>query len=530
MPIFDGLYDYGPVTTATTCLGYGDESLIDPKHKVKVYGERLCTDTGHKGATLMGLVTRYAHVCRKCPCNLHNALCNRHLKVQPVMTGDLQAAYDYFDGDRQLLKYRYDEILPNIRRDWMSKWSKSKRESIMKSLMSDPYLFDQLAPFVKREISVSDDNSPPSKARAIQGYKNMVSQYVTARAITAAQKAFARVYGVKPRRDIDVCFASGLSSKSLGDWMTESERLYGKCWFYERDGKNWDATMNEHHFALKMHVLSMMVDEENTLTAVRAGYKCRATARFGKFGEKRISYSVEGTVKSGHNDTSLGNSIVNAGIAIAAMRKLGLKGRILVMGDDLLVALPNDFDADSLAEAERELGINPEYRKFDSPYDVTFISQMWYPTGRPDHMYFTGPKPGRILSKLFWTTKPPAQKHCDKWVHSVCQGLLPTCGSIPVLRAWLLKHDRDSRTTETAFKGKDLKWFRHLDLHYEKVDVDPKAVLEMFERKYRTTAVDIARLESKIMRTKLKCGVVVDELLDVICSRDLADLPDRQLY
>ena len=530
MPLFDGLYVYGEVVTKTICLGYGDESLLDPKHSVKVYGDRSCTHTGLRGATLMGLVTRYAHVCRKCPCNLHNALCNRHLKLQPVFCGDFQPAYEYFEDDMASLKYHYNSILPMVRKNWLNKWSNSKRELILKSIKNDPYLFDVLAPFVKREISVNLGDVAPVKARAIQGYKNMLTQYVTARAITAAQKAFARVYGIGNRRDIDVCFASGLSSRQLGDWMAKTKKRYPNAVFFERDGKNWDATMARQHFDLKMHVLRGMIDEVQTLAAIEGGFSCRAAARFGAFGTTRISYKVVGTVKSGHNDTSLGNSIVNAGIAISAMRACSLVGRVLVMGDDLLVAMPGDFDADRLASVEASLGIKPEYRKFSNEFDVSFISQVWYPTGRVDHPYFTGPRPGKILSKLFWTVKPPGKKYRHIWIHSVCKGLANVCQHIPIVRAWLEVHDRFAATDATEFRGKDHKWFRFMDDWYsETVEVDYGAVLDVFCKRYDLNPVCVAQCEARILAVKQPHGVVVDEILDRICQCDLVDLADRPL-
>ena len=179
---------------------------------------------------------------------------------------------------------------------------------------------------------------------------------------------------------------------------------------------------------------------------------------------------------------------------------------------------------------EASLGITPEYRKFSSPYDVTFISQVWYPTGRSDHPYFTGPKPGRLLAKLFWTVKPPSPKHYGKWIHSVCQGLLPTCSNIPILRAWLWKHDKECGTKDFDFKGKDKKWFDYLDVHYEAVDADPAVVLEMFCHKYRLNPVVIAQIESRIMTSPKHRGVVVDPILDVVCSHDLSDLADRPVF
>jgi len=231
-----------------------------------------------------------------------------------------------------------------------------------------------------------------------------------------------------------------------------------------------------------------------------------------------MGYVVDGTTKSGHNDTTLGNSLVNASIAYSAMVECGLKGHILVAGDDQLIAIEGDFDEHALAMAQAKCGIVPEYRKFDHALDVSFISGVWFPTA-------TGfgfvPKPGRLLAKLFWTCTPPSRIKLGRYVSAVAQGLLPVCRGLPIVGPFLESHYTTGRFVPTD---------KCLEKYADPIDFDRGVVMAAFCNKYRVGENDIVELEADIRSVGGKPGLLVNATAQRVVEFDLADLHDRVVF
>lgn len=443
-----GVWSLASNTTNSVCLGPGNVEIVDPDHHVPSFPGRGCDRSeGQPGATLTGPVCGPAYVCRSCICNAHNAMCNRHAKKRPPVTGDFMEARKWFDEFDLDLAYHYILQHSHWSQFWLFKWTKAKQQAILSSLERDAFLPDRVKLMVKREVLGGFKN----KARGIQMYMTMATQERFAPNCTAAQKAFAAVFGTEGRRvrGLRVIFASGLNSRHFGAWMS-ANLVEGRRWFYERDGKSWDATMGKIHQLVKEHVLRKMDSELADFT--RDCYDVQGSY-VGKDG-RRFNYTVKGTTKSGHNDTSLGNSIINAAIAIEAMLEVhpGVEADIIVMGDDLLIAAAEKLDDKRLAEAEARLGIDPDARSFDNWRDVSFISGIWAPY--EGGMSFIA-KPGSLLHKLFWTTKPPSHKHAQAYRNGIAKGLLRAYEGWPILDAFLrsqIKGDKSYVTREHMYE------------------------------------------------------------------------------
>jgi hypothetical protein len=171
---------------------------------------------------------------------------------------------------------------------------------------------------------------------------------------------------------------------------------------------------------------------------VRAGFKVRG--RFLSRGE-RIDYTACGTVKSGHNDTTSGNSLINVLICAGAMRSLGMSGHIIVLGDDLLAHVAGPARAQELCAAEAQYGISPEVKTPAGFAEATFISGSWLFDGRR-HLFM--PQPGRLLARLWWTVRPPSQRRVTEYRYGVAMGLLSTYRAFPIIGDFLEPY-RDDR-------------------------------------------------------------------------------------
>jgi len=218
-------------------------------------------------------------------------------------------------------------------------------------------------------------------------------------------------------------------------------------------------------------------------------------------------------VKSGHNDTTMGNTIVNALIALEAVVACGLRASIIVAGDDLLVAVDGAFDEHAVAAVERGCGIVPEYRKFHSWSDVSFISGMWWYAGG---IYNFTPKLGRLLARLWWTVHPPGRKHFHRYRAGVSKGLAPTVGPLPIYSALLGQHVVDSIVPAD----------KRFDFVYGRAVAWPGDLVALVAERYGLTSEEVVDADRVLRQTDRPC-VVIHPTLEWITRRDTCDLAER---
>lgn len=459
----------------------------------------------------MGLTSGLAYVCRSCPCNAHNALCNRHGVAPPQTTGDFGPALRYLEQVRPALTDAFVAQRAVWQDGWLTKWPASKQAVIEDSIAVDDVVPGRVCAMVKREIA----HSAPKKARLIQYYPNMATQAAFGPEFYAVQKTYsAHFQRAEVFPGVRVTFGSGLNADALGEWMRAVTSEVPNAHFYERDGKNWDSTMQQPHMDVRLAAYRIVEATSGFHDFVRAGFKVE-----GRDPRGALRYVLEGTVKSGHNDTTLGNSIVNAMIAALSMRALGLTGDIIVAGDDLLAAIAGDFDVESLAAQERAFGIVPECRKFQCPEDVSFISGVWFSTGCT---YTFCPKPGRLLARLFWTVRPPAPRRVCQYVNGVVAGLRPTCGDLPVIAAFLDAHWQEGRGVDAI-----AEWRHRVQLEAAPRTSRRAELMNTFCRRYALSRADVEDCERLLRSLNGMVGFISHPVIDRLMAVDLADAVDR---
>lgn len=413
----------GTVRVSTVCLGL-PTTPIASRHKLVEIPPTWCPP-GVFGAELVGPAARVAYVCGGCSCNMLNALCMRHGVEPPPVT--LPGPYHFEEVIDMILEAKpwlnpryslYDHSW------WLLRWCAGKRQAIITSMKRDLLKPSAINCMVKREVH----HDVPTKARAIQFYRSLADQAAFGPAFVLLQKSiFAYLNTTMLPGGVRVTCASGLPPTEIASWMTRVFDRFPRPWFYERDGKNWDATMQEFHHDQKMKIYRAY--SEPFARFVQAGFKARGEHRYPS---GRLVYVLNGTVKSGHNDTTLGNSLINALITYEACRRLGLRAEILVAGDDCLVA--TDGDPSGMVEVERGLGIKPEARVFRNYLDVTFISACWLP-GEGGYLFV--PKLGRLLARLNWTTSPPSARKYVEYRDGVRAGLMKSCRQVPLYHEFI---------------------------------------------------------------------------------------------
>lgn len=504
-----GLHPLLDNQTVTFCLGVPrDFSGFDYKHSIKVFKYRGCDRVGQVGATALGIVCKMAYVARSCVCNSMNALVSRHGVTQPAIRRQLEmpdhfarsVAASYIDFD-----FRWYDA-------WIEKWPVKKRAQIAHSIRFDLVRGDKVKSFPKREV----DSSPLTRARLIQGYANLSTQEFCGREHYAFQKTITAVsYFYELFPGITGSIASGLNSDGIADWMEEAMARCRRPFFYERDGKSWDATMQKMHHDVKVSLMRSCSPRLASFVDRCFYVKGSVVSRDGF-----LAYTLYGTVKSGHNDTTSGNSLINMLIAANAMHICGYLGHILVAGDDAIVVVDGDFDINKLSAAEADFGIIPKARKLTSVYDVTFISGRFWPA--EDGRLLFSMILGRMLARLWWSVHPPGKRDFSNYRHSVCAGLKQTCEHLPIYSTFLSIHD-------VAAKVIPVDKVRFSPYVVNTRIPDRRAVLELMGLKYRVPVHDLVAFEGLLADLPTSPAFFSHPVVDAILSADLAGLEDRPL-
>lgn len=494
----------------TVCLGKPSQidvaDKVDPKHKVHRTPAAGCEKRGQVGAQLIGPSFGFSYVCRSCSCNAMNAFVNRHGGRQPTTLAPLPP-HPRLEAE---VRRQYVALEQEYYDGWFDKWPASKQAAILRSLDFDECQPNRVSAFIKRE----GGHSMPKKARLIQAYATLATQERCAREFSVFQKALSAVLtldGFEFYPGIVGTFCSGFTGEQIGAWLTTATEAYDNPFFYERDGKNWDATMQGAHAEFKLGVMRAADPALAEFTS-----SCRNVRGSFGFGAHSFQYSLKDTVKSGHNDTTSGNSLINAYITARALLACGLRGRFIVAGDDMLAVVDGDFDVRLLAQAERDLGIVPEARKFLRPEDTSFVSGVFLRDSIGGGLGFF-PCLGRLLTRLWWTTKSVPPRGLRDFRFSVASGLEPSVGHLPVysdlLAPALL---RGGRLVET---GK-----MHHSAHVVRQSGD---YTHSLAERYGVTVTELMAFGRFVRSAGDVPSFLVHDLYDVIVRKDLADICDR---
>jgi len=391
---------------------------------------------------------------------------------------------------------------------WLDKWPLAKQHAIRMSIeRAEAFAPDRCQADVKRECLVAC----PTKARLIQYYFNLATQAAFGPQFYSLQKTVTNLLRRYPMGRSDVTFGSGMNSGQIGAWM-HGVVADGAVCYYERDGKCWDATMSRAHARLRVR----MYREVDPALADFAAACVRVVVTYKDAGRRRsrvLKYKLDSTVKSGHNDTTLGNSLINAAIILAVLEELCIRGSILVAGDDLVVALYDRVALDVLIAAESRFGIRPVARIFDDPEDVSFTSGIF--VRHPAGFHFI-PKPGKLLAKLWWTVTPVAVRHRRAYSRGVAYGLLPTCRDIPVVRAFL---DPFECASASVALGRGYR-YRGVGVSHD--------FMGWFCRRYSTYPDQVLRLEVDLRARAGQAVFVSHPLLERMILVDEADIGGRE--
>lgn len=398
---------------------------------------------------LAGMAFSYPCMLSQCPTNVINALTNRHLS-KPLNSCTVRLLNPFltvYKKHAQNVAFGKWPMLMN------GEWRIGKRECKLMQI-DRSHLYDLPAPtkskaFAKREVNVA----VPSKARLIQGNHNELTAYEHPDEYAVMNAVMKSLEG----HEFDHCgvkcrfaYAGGLNHDQLSDMFTSEAELPGYTVYDERDGKNWDATMNEALLRAESFVYDMLKLRSAHCFLTRCARVVGKILTKTAHGERVVlKYLTAWKRLSGDWNTSVGNTIISMIIVFTVISMLPPHLRpqrwfALFMGDDYLGVLkypapPCLHDLHSaLNFSESRCGITPVRGLFLDPLRVSFISLGVWP--RLDGGYQFVPHPGKQLAKLFWAKDVTHRSRIVAYAHAIAISFWDTYQGFEVMQNFLKAH------------------------------------------------------------------------------------------
>jgi len=323
----------------------------------------------------------------------------------------------------------------------------SKLANIDRSRTFDRVARQRAKSFVKFEVGFK----MPTKARLIQGNENEVTAYEFPEEYAAIGKALKEVlefeYG---GISFEFQYASGLSHNDLSDLISSWISRSGPNTIYdERDGVNWDSTMQEETLKCEGELYEALGMEAAAAFFERLR-GARGIVHYPKQGwYSFIAYITAFKRLSGDWDTSIGNSLISMLITLIAITELPphlkpARVSALFMGDDYLgvYSYEGAVDIEGLTAAlnanEETCGITPERGLFTDPLQVSFISLGLWPRRCGGYQFV--PHPARQLHKLFATITEIPQRHMVAYATALSEAFWPVYWGWPMMMRFLKMH------------------------------------------------------------------------------------------
>lgn len=401
----------------TTCLGPPPAALyegIKPNLISRQY-RKPCSKPDQRGLTRVGPAFGDPHCFRTCGCNAHHALLKRHLCLATNVR-----RYDIPDSPelREIVARIYGSRLGGEAATWRTKWPEGKLHAIDAARRDEADRPDRLKLTVKREIG-------GSRPRGIQAYSSLATQSRFGPQHSVFQKSlFEALQDFELRPGVRVSGTSGWQARDFCDWADSIPAgwVYTEC-----DMSAFDSTVS---VAWRERVIDFLRACDGAL----ADHVADGVVGRGRIsGDDGCYYVVNGTTKSGHNDTTSGNTLCNA--LASAFAFDGVPARIIVIGDDVLAAhAPVDGATERAVERYAGLGFSPKAAAKTSIDLCTFAGGVFTAYGG---RVLYQPRLAKLAHSLFLTTSPPSDRHRARYMHGIATGFLSTYVGHPFFEAFL---------------------------------------------------------------------------------------------
>lgn len=329
---------------------------------------------------------------------------------------------------------------------WKEVRTQAKLEAIEESRKYDVLELQKAKSFIKREVTTAC----PSKARLIQGNDNEITAYRDPDMYRAIADACKHIAFQEGGIDFDLRYTSGCNNDKLSQLLSQEIARPGVHVFDERDGKNWDSTMQEKHMRFEASIYAL-VDRLLAAQHLERSKRTRGTIRMK---DAIVKYITAWKRLSGDWNTSVGNTLISMAILITVLLALPAEMRPqrvfgFFLGDDYLgvYTFPSKPDLAELNKllksGEESCGITPVRGMTTDVLSVEYTSLTVWPTYSGGVQFV--PKLSNMLVKLFHTIHPP-NRHTAADVLATIKALQPSFCGLLFMEKFFAWHSRSWKT------------------------------------------------------------------------------------
>jgi hypothetical protein len=308
--------------------------------------------------------------------------------------------------------------------------------------------------FCNRKDKNLPDEKQPIDARIVSG-REAVYDVIGGPIIKKISKMVASWWNFEdPDHDEHVkgiTYCTGKTKAQVGSWMKQQIDTKKNPIFYNTDYKRFDASTNFSLLAIEASIYQAL-HPNDTMFKAWLSQQLVTNGRLVFRNKKdlavkaQIKYFCYGTRKSGDQNTSIGNTILNVMMQLYALEYAGHnvtellnsgKLDILALGDDTVICTDGiEIDQETHVKVIRHLGLIIQIER-KNQHTVTFCSSYFVPAvvNGVDTFLLTQ-KLGRNLSRAYNSAKWVEPSRSRAWVKSNAFAYQHDMEHIPFMYAW----------------------------------------------------------------------------------------------
>lgn len=456
----------------------------------------------YASSNLPGMKTVWTH--NGCICNQYMALRYRHQVETQVPNFD-ESQIDMIFKD--LLHKNSVELLPWKRHAVVNSYAGSYKRKYMEAHKT--YHRVGLQNYMARVNMFCKDDSytdPPEKApRAIQ-YRHPTFMLEMGRFTKAVEVWFYHL-----RDEYDTLIVGKTDPYTIGSELVKKSKFFDNPVYLMLDASKFDTCVDVKWLKLVVRCYKLLFPTRFHRTIDwlwKQTYINKGRTKAG------LRYKTRGTRMSGDMDTGLGNSMIMYLMLTQYLKTAGVKGSIMVNGDDSLVVVSR-VNLSKLMDIKifKTFGFS---MKFDVAYDIQEAEFCQSRLVWTDYGPAMSLNPLRAINRLAWTTEKYSARHARQYVNTVALCNRAAHWGMPILYPLaealkrLVKSEKEilMRTYDHEWRQMLQRWWRLKDL--ATISLDTRL---SFERAWGISVYHQEQMECNL-RTKVIYAPTQEQLMN----------------
>lgn len=236
-------------------------------------------------------------------------------------------------------------------------------------------------------------------------------------------------------------FSTGHNKISIGKWLKSVEDWN----LYNTDYSRFDASTSVPLQMLEHDILYSLTNDPELILWLNSQLMTNGKMKWRDKSETiTLSYAVQGTRKSGDQNTSIGNTIINVLVQLWALGVAHNKNPIdlinnnqvkfLVLGDDTVIATQFKINLVSYVTIIRNLGLTIDIAQ-KTKATVAFCSSYFIPAlVNGEESYVLTQKPGRNLTRAY--TSHIKYEEPGSWIKTNAYAFMNDYRHVPFMYSW----------------------------------------------------------------------------------------------